>query len=285
MVNETQAPASSSAFSFISKSWRDVRVSADADFQLIRNRANSFKNLATSFDRELENFINTASTFSVPAISSSTPAEIDFVKKLQPKLSEFRRTYSAPDFSKRVLEKWGPRGSIRIDLSAIKNAIVPEVEDRDGIVDFDRVRRGRRVRFRNFGTEEVKEKEKDYWEPIRAFKTRLREFERRSSSTVDIFEGWKSGELVEKVKSSLKAICKDPEDSKEVPPLDVPELLACLVRQSEPFLDQLGVKKDLCEKIVENLCSKRKHQFLQPSLSGGETSIVGNDNISDELDL
>ena len=29
----------------------------------------------------------------------------------------------------------------------------------------------------------------------------------------------------------------------EVPPLDVPELLAYLVRQSEPFLDQLGVRK------------------------------------------
>ncbi|CAL5415366.1 unnamed protein product [Camellia sinensis] len=40
-----------------------------------------------------------------------------------------------------------------------------------------------------------------------------------------------------------KAICKDPTDSKEVPPLDVPELLAYLVRQSEPFLDQIGVRR------------------------------------------
>lgn len=42
---------------------------------------------------------------------------------------------------------------------------------------------------------------------------------------------------------------------------------------------------DLCEKIVEGLCSKRKNQFLLPYLSGGESSIVGNDNINDELDL
>lgn len=48
-----------------------------------------------------------------------------------------------------------------------------------------------------------KKKDKDYWEPIRALKKRLREFERRSSSSVDMFEGWKSGELMEKVKSSL----------------------------------------------------------------------------------
>ncbi|CAL5321118.1 unnamed protein product [Camellia sinensis] len=40
-----------------------------------------------------------------------------------------------------------------------------------------------------------------------------------------------------------KAICKDPTDSKEVPPLDVPELLAYLVRQSGPFLDQIGVRR------------------------------------------
>ncbi|CAL5333376.1 unnamed protein product [Camellia sinensis] len=40
-----------------------------------------------------------------------------------------------------------------------------------------------------------------------------------------------------------KAICKDPTDSKEVPPLDVPELLAFLVRQSGPFLDQFGVRR------------------------------------------
>ncbi|CAL5409186.1 unnamed protein product [Camellia sinensis] len=42
----------------------------------------------------------------------------------------------------------------------------------------------------------------------------------------------------------FKAICKDPTDSKEVPPLDVPELLAFLVRQSGPFLDQIGVRRE-----------------------------------------
>lgn len=31
-----------------------------------------------------------------------------------------------------------------------------------------------------------------------------------------------------------------------MPPLDVPELLACLVRQSEPLLDQFGVRKGKC---------------------------------------
>lgn len=122
------------------------------------------------------------------------------------------------------------------------------------------------------------------WEPIRVLKTRLREFEKRSSSA-EIFGGLKNSEFVEKLKSSLKAMCKESQESKEVPPLDVPELLAYFVRQSGPFLDQLGVKKDICDKIVESLCSKRKNQLLRHSSSAGESSVIGNDNINDELDL
>ena len=129
MATQSQPSSSSNAFSFISKGLREVRDSADADLRLMRDRANSFKNLANSFDRELENFFNSASPFSVPAIRSPAQAEIDFVKKLQPKLSEIRRAYASPDFSKKVLEKWKPRSKILIDLSAIKNAIVSEVED------------------------------------------------------------------------------------------------------------------------------------------------------------
>lgn len=206
--------SSSNAFSFISKGWREVRDSADADLQLIKDRANSFKNLATSFDREIENFFNSASSFSVPAIGSgsSPPAEIEFVKKLQPKISEIRRVYSTPDFSKTVLEKWKPRTRIRIDLSAIKNAIVSEVEDGDRVIDGDGVRKWNRVRFREFWGESRGENESEEvqvnkdWEPIQALKTRLREFEKRSSSA-EMFEGFKNGDFVEKVKSSLVCSC------------------------------------------------------------------------------
>ncbi|KAJ9693927.1 hypothetical protein PVL29_009755 [Vitis rotundifolia] len=295
MINiktETRATAapepvsSANAFSFLSRGWREVRDSADADLKLMKNRADSFKNLATSFDREIENFINSASAFSVPAIKSSPPAEIDFVKRLQPKISEIRRAYSSPDFSRKVLEKWSPRTRIRIDLSAIKNAIVADAEERDGGLGFrgwERVRRGRGPRLKEFWGEWKEESEEGQkeWEPIRALKTRL---QRRSSSS-DIFGGFKNSEFVEKVKSSLKAICREPQESKEVPPLDVPELLAYLVRQSGPFLDQLGFKRDICDKIVESLCSKRKNQLLLRSLSAGESSFLESDNTNDELDL
>lgn len=191
----TSSPAEK-ALSLISKGWEEVRSSADADLQLIKNRANSFKNLA---DKELENFINSASKspFIVPTITASAttapqPQEIDFVKKLRPKLSEIRRAYSSPDF------KWAPKGKLRIDLSSIKNAIVAEEEEEED----ESFGKWRRVRFK----EEVQFGDVN-WEPIKAFRTRLRELEEelknRSSSSVDIFEGIKNSEFVEKVKSSL----------------------------------------------------------------------------------
>ncbi|KAL9332152.1 hypothetical protein ACSQ67_001762 [Phaseolus vulgaris] len=277
MATHPQTPTSSNAFSFLSKGWREVRDSADADIQLMRDRANSFKDLATSFDRELEHFFNSATPpFSVPAMRSPPPREIEFVKSLRPKLSEIRRAYSSPDFSKKVLEKWRPRSRIRIDLSAIKNAIVSAEED--GIVDFEKT--GRRLSFWEEWKNEGEGESKD-WEPIRALKIRLKEFEKRGSS----FEAFKNSEFVEKVKSSLKSMCKEPQESKEVPPLDVPELLAYFVKQSGPFLDHLGVKRDICDKIVESLYNKRRNHLLLDSLSGEESSIVGNGNINDELDL
>ncbi|XP_065855374.1 digalactosyldiacylglycerol synthase 1, chloroplastic [Euphorbia lathyris] len=289
MNGDSQLSASTNtAFSFISKGWREVRDSADADLQLMRARANSFKNLANSFDREIENFFNSASTsFSVGSFGSSTPTEIDFVKKLQPKISEFRRVYSAPEISKKVLEKWGPRAKLGIDLSAIRNAIVADVVDEDinAIVEFDRVRRRRKpVKFSEFWGERKEDRGQfREWEPIRALRRRLKELEKKSEP-VEIFGGLKNNDFVEKLKSSLKAM-REPQDSKEVPPLDVPELLAYFVRQSGPFLDHLGVRRDICDKIVESLCSKRKNQLLLRTLSTGESSVIENEGVNDELDV
>ena len=72
------------------------------------------------------------------------------MKRLQLKLSKFRRAYSSSDFNEKVLEKWTLRSWLRIDLSTIRNAIVAEVEDGDGVVDFDRVRKRNVVSFREF---------------------------------------------------------------------------------------------------------------------------------------
>ncbi|CAH2054020.1 unnamed protein product [Thlaspi arvense] len=284
--------SSTNALSFLSKGWREVWDSADADLQLMRDRANSVKNLASTFDREIENFLNNSarSAFSVGSPSASSfSSEIGIMKKLQPKISEFRRVYSAPEISRKVMERWGPaRAKLGIDLSAIKNAIVSEMDldERQGVLEMGRMRRRRnsdRVRFTEFCAETERDEEANFgdWEPIRSLKTRFKEFEKRSS--LEILSGFKSSEFVEKLKTSFKSIYKETDEAKDVPPLDVPELLACLVRQSEPFLDQIGVRKDICDRIVENLCKcKSQHLWRLPSAQASE--LIENDNHVD-LDM
>ncbi|XP_020102966.1 digalactosyldiacylglycerol synthase 1, chloroplastic-like isoform X2 [Ananas comosus] len=291
MINlgmDTRPSAASSgtaekAFSFFSKGWRDVRDSADADLRLMRARADSLKNLA---DRELENFLHSASAFSAPArpAAEGSIVELEFVKRIQPKLSEIRRAYSSPDFSRKVLERWSPKSTIRVDLSAIKKAIVAEVDEVGGALDLgkERFRGQRKVLWKDREREE--EEEGKEWEPIRMLKTGLKEFERKSQPN-EIFGNFKSNEFVEKIKMSLKSMCKEPEQSKEVPPLDIPELLAYLVKQSGPLFDQFGIKRDICDKIVEALCSKHKDHLLYNPVSQNGTSLCGNETISDELDL
>ncbi|KAK1429278.1 hypothetical protein QVD17_11484 [Tagetes erecta] len=200
------------AISFISKGWREVKDSTEADIELMKHRAKSFKNLA-SF--ELENFLK-----------SSSP-EANFIK------SKCSTGFSGVVFN---------RANLRINVSE---------------ADFD---------DRVFG----------YWETIRAFKLRLQKLEKQRS----IFQGVDSNKFMVKLKSSLKTICKEPDNKKDIPPLDFTELLAYLVRQSGPFLDQLGIKKDVCNKIVESLYNKRKNQLHTLQSLNHET-----DAARDDLDL
>jgi len=96
----------------------------------------------------------------------------------------------------------------------------------------------------------------------------------------------------------------------EIPPLYLTEILANLVRQSEPFLDQLGVRRgtdknhktctcilfffqlsgvdplicsycgpDQCDRLMKALYRKQNHSLSE------DTSLPVNDNSSDELDL
>lgn len=256
------------ALSFISKGWREVRDSAGADIQLIRTRANSFKDIA---DRELENFLNSAKNESI--------AEFEFMKRIQPKLSEIRRVYSSPEFGRKVFEKWSPSATLGIDLSGFRSAIVAEVDGSRGVlVDYEKDNGRRKIRRigRKGEGEGVNLQE---WELIRNMKRKLKEFEHKSQFD-EVFGNFKKNEIVEKVKLSLKSIYKEPEELKEVPPLDLPELLAYLVRQSGPLFDQLGISRDVCDKVVESLCSRRKDPLICHS-----PSLLEHENIKDELDF
>ncbi|XP_052144103.1 digalactosyldiacylglycerol synthase 1, chloroplastic-like [Oryza glaberrima] len=274
----------SAALSFIYRGWREVRDSASADLRLMRARADSLRTLA---DRELEHLLMSASTTvaaPAPPVAAGAPiAEVEFVRnRIQPKISELRRQYAASGdwelgLGRRVLEGWvappPPRGATtaRVDLSgitAIRNALVPEVAGGGG------------ARTAWWSGDEMEEEEEKEWEVVRMIRGGLKELERRSQSSGEILGGIPGpSELVEKFKSSLKSFNMEPLGSKEVPPLDLTEIMANLVRQSGPFLDQLGVRRELRDKLVETLYSRQNH-----SLSA-DSSLLGDDNSTDELDL
>ncbi|KAG8088992.1 hypothetical protein GUJ93_ZPchr0011g27368 [Zizania palustris] len=162
--------------------------------------------------------------------------------------ARLRRAYSSSASSART----------RLDLSAIGKAFDTEV--------------GRTTRARWRWEEEAEE-----WEPIRMVKARLRELEwRRQGQAID---------MLHKVKLSLKSMSFAPEVSEEVPPLDLGELLAYFLKQSGPLFDQLGIKRDVCNKLVESLCSKRKDHLAYNSFPTSEPSEFRNDNAGDELDV
>ncbi|KAI7734874.1 hypothetical protein M8C21_008812 [Ambrosia artemisiifolia] len=94
---------------------------------------------------------------------------------------------------------------------------------------------------------------------------------KKKRSSLQVFEGFRNTQFVMKIKSRLKS-------------LDVPELLSYLVRQSGPLLDQLGVKKDVSNKIIESLCNKRKSQLQLTPIYACESFNPENDTIVDDLD-
>ncbi|KAJ1274410.1 hypothetical protein BS78_05G059700 [Paspalum vaginatum] len=148
----------------------------------------------------------------------------------------------------------------RLDLSAIGRAF-----------EADAWRGARAARWRW-------EEEAEEWEPVRMVRARLRELERTR-------QGQSASDMLQKVKLSLKSMSFAPEASEDVPALDIGELFAYFLKQSVPLFDQLGIKRDVCDKLVESLCSKRKDHPAYNFLSASEPSSLRNDNVGDELDL
>ncbi|CAN6362331.1 unnamed protein product [Urochloa humidicola] len=148
-------------------------------------------------------------------------------------LARLRRAYSSSASSART----------RLDLSAIRKAF--EAESWKG------ARGSAMWRW---------EEEAEEWEPVRMVKARLRDLERRRQEQ-------SPSDMLHKVKLSLKTMSFASEASEDVPPLDLGELFAYFLKQSVPLFDQLGIKRDVCDKLVESLCSKRKDHHAYSFLS------------------
>lgn len=321
--SEVSTVTAEKAISFISKSWLDVRKSADEDIQRMRARAKSFTDLANSFDKELENFrkasLNLGSESSTSgsffrsfkdtgglytALNKSNLEDLDFLRK---PLSQFRRSHSNPDLANQqnqLVERRMGAGS-KPDLSLLKRALIPRVNEEDfylkgveGMKKQRAVRNRRLVVRERHGTKSNQQPSRDSkpspdeWEPLRRMKESWRDLEisaASSKSPSEFFDNLRKTQLFENVKRNLKLSMTTYEDGKDVAPLDVPELLAYLVRQSEPLLDQFGVKKDVAEKVCDMLQKyKRKEQLCSLATANDHEdshSTCAPGTAADELDL
>ncbi|CAK9277249.1 unnamed protein product [Sphagnum jensenii] len=280
------------AMSFISNSLSQVQRSAESDMELIRHRFQSLKQLSNSLDKDtLTGSASSSSSSSQPLKAAISSQDFDFLKNLKPNLSNLRRSWSDPDFLK-------PRdGGTGWDLSLGKSLMNTKGSE-TGLVDFfsrkdlgstrkvagerrfvvkQGVRRKKASRRQKLSVNE--------WEPLRRVKESVKDSLRDLESTAatsktpsEFFENVQKTEFFENVKRNLDEFGQD------VPPLDLPELLENLVRESEPLLDQLGFRKDVSEKVCGILRSCKRN-FGQQSLTTTVNKIPDAGQDAEDLDL
>eukprot|EP00252_Welwitschia_mirabilis_P021173 TRINITY_DN534_c0_g3_i1.p1 TRINITY_DN534_c0_g3~~TRINITY_DN534_c0_g3_i1.p1 ORF type:complete len:783 (+),score=132.53 TRINITY_DN534_c0_g3_i1:389-2737(+) len=269
------------AMSFISKGWKEVRNGADADLKLMRARANSLRDFAVSLDR-------LAQTYDP---SNARSLELEFLKKIKPKLSELRRAYSAADVN----------SSSSLDLSLITKAFrnTRAVDDEGfyvGTKSKDRVefRRLSNSRDKRIWTEDSDTWQISEWDPLKSFKEGIRDLDRKAASAYrgksasELLENLRHSDFVESFRKSLRITQLDSEEKRDVPPLDVQELLANLVRQSWPVLDQLGFKKDVYNKVLDAIYYNKRRDPLDLDaklMKDAGVTTTESERITDELDM
>eukprot|EP00897_Mesotaenium_endlicherianum_P009667 jgi/Mesen1/8729/ME000052S08156 len=112
------------------------------------------------------------------------------------------------------------------------------------------------------------------WEPLKNLKENLKELEVTAASSktpTEFFHNMRKNlKLASPRESAIKA------EDVAVLPLDVPELLENLVRQSEPLLDTLGVKKEVSTKVCQYLrrCKKGAQHARESAPVAGLTLVA-----------
>ncbi|CAK9881082.1 unnamed protein product [Sphagnum jensenii] len=280
------------AMSFISNSLSQVQRSAESDMELIRHRFQSLKQLSNSLDKDtLTGSASSSSSSSQPLKAAISSQDFDFLKNLKPNLSNLRRSWSDPDFLK-------PRdGGTGWDLSLGKSLMTSKGSE-TGLVDFfsrkDLGSTRKVAGERRFAVKQGVRRKKasrrqklsvNEWEPLRRVKESVKDSLRDLESTAatsktpsEFFENVQKTEFFENVKRNLDEFGQD------VPPLDLPELLENLVRESEPLLDQLGFRKDVSEKVCGILRSCKRN-FGQQSLTTTVNKIPDAGQDAEDLDL
>ncbi|KAL2636216.1 hypothetical protein R1flu_007695 [Riccia fluitans] len=300
------------------KSFRDLANSLDKEWEkgvetlklpLSRNSGNLLRKI-----RETGPPLAAPSFSPISALSSSGQNS-EFLKNLKPSLPSFRRSHSDPNFNNRLTDEASSGRASGEPFSSSQGPagsnpgwdLIPKLgqggRQNGEWVDWSQPKPfpGIRARDTDWRTGNSKRTQGiDNWEPIRrakeSVKESLKELEVTASTSktpAEFFENIKKTEFFENVKTNLKltpmkssAFGTKTEFENQVAPLDVTELLENLVRQSEPLLDQLGVKKDVSEKVCEVLRSyKRKDHTTFISSENREISTTTGAGSKDDLDL
>lgn len=258
------------ALSFISKSLTEVQKSTGIDMKLIQLRVESaLRDKSKSLDKNWRE----SSLANCPAKAKLDSSWSDM--SMQGRKSELR---VVPQMDK----------ALGFGKSRERGATKPERERRV-VVKAQGTRK--KIRVSETWDEPLKKVKKTVEEGLRDLETTAAS----SKTPVEFFENVQKTEFFENVKRNLKlskgsAVGANVDNhGTDVAPLSVPELLESLVRQSEPLLDHLGIKREVTEKLREMVrSSKRKKLQLSSVSAGSERGLAANKmelSTEDELDL
>lgn len=299
---------SDQTLSFLPKNWLEVqRSAADRDFKIMNQRMQSFKvpfsDLASSFNHEwdklrksslsLGNFQTSESLLSKlkesqTHIAIAAMVESFAVKNLVPV------SYTSSWNSKKITS-WKPPPT-KLESSSVRKALPKELcmEDNHSKEATDKLSRGelkfpvdwKEMKLALQQWQNSRKGRRQYslqeWEPLRRLRVSLVELETTAAASRtpnEFFENLKKTEFFENTKKfmnipmMISSSDKDLVGNDDVR-LDVPELLESLVRQSEPLLNQLGVRKGFSDKICSALRSWKHHDQLVSASTGSDKDVV-----------
>ncbi|KAH7296279.1 hypothetical protein KP509_26G017100 [Ceratopteris richardii] len=301
MANKNNAESEQS-LSFSPKNWfKPEREVTQLDLTIRRQTnkpfSSPFNDLASSFNREWENFRKTSLT-----LGNFQTSQLPLVgfKGSWPRSPPSRRGedltfWSLLPFWFGVgsdvdeVSSWKPlpskqdvplKASTKEDHHHTEPVTSPIRKESKFLADYKEIKEA----LRDWEKSQKKSRQSslEEWEPLRRLRISLMELETTaavSKSPEDFFQNIKKMEFFENTKLSLSIPMKIPSGKglfgEERAVLDLPELLESLVRQSEPLLKQLGITKGFENKICSTLRGwKHQENGICSSNSGSEDDVI-----------
>eukprot|EP00475_Leptophrys_vorax_P042378 TRINITY_DN79950_c0_g1_i1.p1 TRINITY_DN79950_c0_g1~~TRINITY_DN79950_c0_g1_i1.p1 ORF type:complete len:940 (-),score=73.81 TRINITY_DN79950_c0_g1_i1:254-3073(-) len=262
------------AFAFLSKSFLDVRRSAETDLKLISARTQSLKKIAEQLD-DWEN-IKLPAVFPLSASKDKEVTAGTLIRQIKDRSRELTRPLSVDSELDLLFKNWEQHVPPALSkLKKLKDAggngrspISMKPFDGRQFINLDEWNKAVKAHKWLVG---------DNWAaPLqRAVKEGLKEFEAAASASGSPAPG--APEFLKLVKQNLKLPGADKfvsEKRDDVPPLDVPELIESLARSSEMLLDHLGMDKAVASKLRSTIRALRNSGASTPDVDTRVAQIM-----------